>query len=119
MRSIRKILPDYEVFFFIQAHQDYFADEGKHKILSIQVYSLKPNFYKRETCDTHKKEYAICCENCFDLACSECNNHFCLAKSNKDLLNGYSLNYPAGMSVTAKNSLKYYLYNLTYRSREN
>lgn len=71
-----------------------------HQILSIQVYSSKPNFYKKERCITHTKEfYAMCCENCFELACSKCNNSVCATKVNKKSRNFHLRNYSTGMSV--------------------
>ena len=69
----------------LQAHKDFFDDDKqKHQIISIPVYRLRLNAYKRKRCETHEEEYyAMCCENCFELACSQCDNIGCKAQQGK------------------------------------
>ena len=58
----------------LQIHEDYFCEEdNKHQLISIEEFLSRPDYFKKVHCETHTKEpYAMCCKECYDMACPKC-----------------------------------------------
>ena len=61
---------------FFQLHKQFFRDD--HKIVSVDVYAEKPEFYQIDRCKTHKSmPVSVACQNCAQLYSARCPSEEC------------------------------------------